>query len=123
LRELVCLTRRRCCMTHPRAYGPNRRDLHLAILIYRKSTFGSAKRGAWLERCRWAAVSGRGSGRPVTGPGNSRNVRRITTLLVANGRVRMDGHLKGELWDLAAATFIAGSVVSGLAFIIVSAIH
>ena len=35
----------------------------------------------------------------------------------------MDEHTKMELWDLAAGTFIAVSVVSGMAFIIVSAIH
>jgi len=35
----------------------------------------------------------------------------------------MSEHLKSEIWDLAAGTFIAVSVVSGMAFIIASAIH
>jgi hypothetical protein len=35
----------------------------------------------------------------------------------------MDEHSKGEIWDLAAGTFIAVSVVTGMAFIIASAIH
>jgi hypothetical protein len=35
----------------------------------------------------------------------------------------MSEHLKGEIWDLAAGTFIAVSVVSGVAYIIASAIH
>jgi len=43
--------------------------------------------------------------------------------LEANGREPMSEHLKGEIWDLAAGTFIAVSVVSGVAYIIASAIH
>jgi hypothetical protein len=35
----------------------------------------------------------------------------------------MDEHLRGQIWDLAAGTFIAISVFSGVAFIIVSAVH
>ena len=35
----------------------------------------------------------------------------------------MDKQTKSELWNLAAGTFVAGSVVSGMAFIIANAIH
>jgi hypothetical protein len=35
----------------------------------------------------------------------------------------MDENSKGEIWDLAAGTFIAVSVFTGMAFIIASAIH
>ena len=35
----------------------------------------------------------------------------------------MDKQSKSELWNLAADTFIAVSVVSGMAFIIANAIH
>ena len=35
----------------------------------------------------------------------------------------MDERTKMEIWDLAAGTVIAVSVVSGMAFIIASAIH
>ena len=35
----------------------------------------------------------------------------------------MDEHTKMEIWDLAAGTFIAVSVVSGMAFIIANAIY
>jgi hypothetical protein len=35
----------------------------------------------------------------------------------------MDENLKGQIWDLAVATIIAVSVFSGMAFIIVSAVH
>jgi hypothetical protein len=35
----------------------------------------------------------------------------------------MDEQTKSEIWDLAAGTFIAVSVFSGVAFIVVSAIH
>ena len=35
----------------------------------------------------------------------------------------MAEYSKTEIWDLAAGTFIAISVVSGVAFIICSAIH
>jgi len=35
----------------------------------------------------------------------------------------MDEHVKGQIWDLAAGTFIAVCVFSGMAFIIVSAVH
>jgi len=35
----------------------------------------------------------------------------------------MDEHVKGQIWDLAAGTFIAVCVFSGMAFIIVSAAH
>jgi hypothetical protein len=43
--------------------------------------------------------------------------------LEANGRDPMDEQTKTEIWDLAAGTFIAVSVVSGMAFIIANAIH
>jgi hypothetical protein len=39
------------------------------------------------------------------------------------GEPPMDEYTKTEVWDLAAGTFIAVSVFSGMAFIIVSAIH
>ena len=39
------------------------------------------------------------------------------------GETPMDKNTKTEIWDLAAGTFIAISVVSGAAFIICSAIH
>jgi hypothetical protein len=39
------------------------------------------------------------------------------------GETPMDEHTKMEIWDLAAGTFIAVSVVSGMAFIIANAIH
>jgi hypothetical protein len=42
--------------------------------------------------------------------------------LEANRRDSVDEYTKGEIWDLAAGAFIAVSVLSGLAFIIVSAI-
>jgi hypothetical protein len=35
----------------------------------------------------------------------------------------MDQQTRAEIWDLAAGTFIAVSVVSSLAFVIVSAIY
>jgi hypothetical protein len=35
----------------------------------------------------------------------------------------MDEYTKTEIWDQAAGTFIAVSVVSGMAFIIASAMH
>jgi hypothetical protein len=35
----------------------------------------------------------------------------------------MDEQTKMEIWDLAAGTFIAVSVVSSMAFIIASAVH
>jgi hypothetical protein len=35
----------------------------------------------------------------------------------------MDKITKSEIWDLAAGTFIAVSVFSGMAFIIASAFH
>jgi hypothetical protein len=35
----------------------------------------------------------------------------------------MDKITKTEIWDLAAGTFIAVSVVSGVAYIITSALH
>jgi hypothetical protein len=35
----------------------------------------------------------------------------------------MDKQTKTEIWDLVAGTFIAVSVVSGMAFIVASAIH
>jgi hypothetical protein len=35
----------------------------------------------------------------------------------------MDEHTRMEIWDMAAGTFIAVSVLSGMAFIIASAIH
>ncbi len=35
----------------------------------------------------------------------------------------MDKQTKMEIWDLAAGTFIAVSVVSSIAFIVASAIH
>ena len=35
----------------------------------------------------------------------------------------MANYTKTEIWDLAAGTFIAVSVVSGVAYIIASAIH
>jgi hypothetical protein len=35
----------------------------------------------------------------------------------------MDNNTKTEIWDLAAGTFIAVSVISGMAFIIAAAIH
>jgi hypothetical protein len=35
----------------------------------------------------------------------------------------MDEQTKTEIWDLAASTFIAVSVVSSVAFIVVSAIY
>jgi len=43
--------------------------------------------------------------------------------LGANGRETMSEHLKDEIWDLAAGTIIAVSVVSGVAYVIASAIH
>ena len=39
------------------------------------------------------------------------------------GEAPMDEITKTEIWDLAAGTFIVVSMVSGLAFIIASAIH
>ena len=41
----------------------------------------------------------------------------------ANRRAPMDEYTKAEIWDLAAGTFIAVSVVSGVAYIIASAIY
>jgi hypothetical protein len=41
----------------------------------------------------------------------------------ANRRALRDEYTKTEIWDLAAGTFIAVSVVRGMAFIIASAIH
>ena len=41
----------------------------------------------------------------------------------ASGREPMDEHVRSQIWDLAAGTFIAVSVVSGMAFIIASAVH
>jgi hypothetical protein len=35
----------------------------------------------------------------------------------------MDKQTKMEIWDLAAGTFIAVSIVSGMAYIIAGAIH
>ena len=35
----------------------------------------------------------------------------------------MDKQTKMEIWDLAAGTFIAVSVLSGMAYIIANAIH
>jgi hypothetical protein len=35
----------------------------------------------------------------------------------------MDEQTKTEIWDLAAGTFIAVSVVSGMAYIIATAMH
>ena len=43
--------------------------------------------------------------------------------LGANGREPMSEHLKSEIWDLATGTIIAVSIVSGVAYIIASAIH
>jgi hypothetical protein len=46
--------------------------------------------------------------------------------LAAGGQreeIPMDEYTKTEIWDLAAGTFIAVSVVSSMAFIIASAIH
>jgi hypothetical protein len=39
------------------------------------------------------------------------------------GEFPMDKQTKTEIWDLAAGTFIAISVVSGMAYIIANAIH
>jgi hypothetical protein len=39
------------------------------------------------------------------------------------GRHPMDEQMKTEIWDLAAGTFIAVSVVSGMAYIIATAVH
>ena len=39
------------------------------------------------------------------------------------GRKPMDKYVKSEIWDLVAGTFIAVSVFTGMAFIIVSAIR
>ena len=39
------------------------------------------------------------------------------------GEAPMDEITKTEIWDLAAGTFIVVSMISGLAFIIASAIH
>jgi hypothetical protein len=59
-----------------------------------------------------------------TGEGNSRWLRRVRFCrLEANGETPMDEQTKTEIWDLAAGTFIAVSVVSGMAFIIANAIH
>jgi hypothetical protein len=41
----------------------------------------------------------------------------------ASRRDPMDEHSKGEIWDLVAGTFIVVSVFTGMAFIIVSAVH
>jgi hypothetical protein len=35
----------------------------------------------------------------------------------------MDDNTKSEIWDLAAGTFIAVSVMSSMAFIIAKAVH
>jgi hypothetical protein len=35
----------------------------------------------------------------------------------------MDDHTKSEIWDLAAGTFIAVSVFSSIAYVVISAIH
>jgi hypothetical protein len=40
-----------------------------------------------------------------------------------NRRKPMGEHIKGEIWDLVAGTFIVVSVFTGMAFIIVSAAH
>jgi len=40
----------------------------------------------------------------------------------ASGREPLDENTKTEIWDLAVGTFIAVSIVSGMAFIIASAI-
>ena len=57
-------------------------------------------------------------------PRNSPQFRRVIFLrLGANGRETMSEHLKDEIWDLAAGTIIAVSVVSGVAYVIASAIH
>jgi hypothetical protein len=39
------------------------------------------------------------------------------------GEAPMDEITKTEIWDLAAGTFIVVSMVSGVAYIIASAIH
>jgi hypothetical protein len=39
------------------------------------------------------------------------------------GETPMDKQTKTEIWDLVAGTFIAVSIVSGMAFIVASAIH
>ena len=39
------------------------------------------------------------------------------------GPPAMDDGTKSEIWDLAAGTFIAVSVVSGMTYIIAAAIH
>ena len=33
----------------------------------------------------------------------------------------MDEHVRSQIWDLAAGTFVAVSIVSGIAFIVASA--
>ena len=38
------------------------------------------------------------------------------------GRKESPWHVKSEIWDLAAATFIAVSIICGMAFIIATAI-
>jgi hypothetical protein len=35
----------------------------------------------------------------------------------------MDDHTKSEIWDLAAGTFIAVSVFSSIAYVVISEIH
>ena len=35
----------------------------------------------------------------------------------------MDEHVRSQIWDLAAGTFITVSIVSGTVFIIASAFH
>ena len=41
----------------------------------------------------------------------------------ASWREPMDEHVRSQIWDLAAGTFIAVSVFCGTAFIIVRAVH
>ena len=41
----------------------------------------------------------------------------------ASRREPMDERIRSQIWDLAAGTFIAVSVFSGMAFIIVSAVR
>jgi hypothetical protein len=61
---------------------------------------------------------------PVTTETFDRVVRFKSGRLEANGREPMSEQQKSEIWDLAAGTFIAVSIVSGMAFIITAiAIH
>ena len=80
-----------------------------------------------LRQCSWSTISREIEGRRWGWRHEGRNswwLRRCRFCrLEANGGDPMDEQTKTEIWDLAAGTFIAVSVVSGMVFIIANAIH